>query len=363
MKFLATGIPGLEAPLQNELQELLGVETTVDHRGAVTFEADPIAAFEINEFARSVHRVIVVVQRGRIDELAAAYDLAARIPIEEYFQPGQSFGVDADRHGTHDFTSVEVGERIGQAIVDESRAAFGTRLPVDLDDPDVIVRASVRHDRLLIGIDATGERSLHRRHWRECEHNAPLRPTIAHAMLRIADYEPTESLLDPMCGGGSIPIEAARWARGAPAGGVRETHATQELGFLPGDGRTRARERHESRDVDPEIRGVDQNDRWVRCATVNRAAAGLDEEIDIRQGDATEIDLDADVIAVDLPFGIRTTSDLRQLYGAFSENLAAGEWDRFVGITTSPEFLDLPITDTVELRYGRLDATIVVVER
>lgn len=363
MQFLATGIPGLAHLTAREIESLLGVSPTVDHPGAVRFEASPVAAYTLNEYARSVHRVLVIIEETTAPTLSAIYEAAAELPAENYFEPGQSFGVRADRHGTHDFSSVEVGERIGQAIVDSSRKAFGERLPVDLDEPDVIVRAAVRDDRLLISIDTTGERSLHRRHWRECEHNAPLRPTIAHAMLRAVDYAPDESLIDPMCGGGTIPIEAARWASGAPAGGVRDTHAADRLRFLPENGREQARDRWSRRTPIPTIEGVDNNDRWVRCAEVNREAAGLTDEITIRQGDATELALDADVVAVDLPFGIRTTSDLRALYDGFSDALAAGSWERFVGVTTRPEFLDIDGLETTSFRYGRLDASLVVADR
>lgn len=362
MHFLANGVPGLAHLAADEIASLLGGSATVDHPGAVRFQADQIAPFTINEYARSVHRVLVLIEETTATSPAAVYDAAAGLPIDRYFEPGQSFGVRADRHGTHEFTSVDVAERIGQAFVDESRAAFGKRLPVDLDDPDVIVRAALRDDRLLIGLDATGERSLHRRHWRECEHNAPLRPTIAHAMLRAVEYEPTESLLDPMCGGGAIPIEAARFARGDPAGGVRETHATEQLSVLPDDGRERARERWNPTASTPEIVGIDKQDRWVRCATVNRDAADCSDMVEIRQGDATSVALDADVIAVDLPFGIRTTSDLRQLYADFSASLQDGDWDRFVAVTTRPEFLDVPGLETTDFRYGRLDANLVVAD-
>jgi tRNA (guanine6-N2)-methyltransferase len=363
MQFLATTVPGLEGVASDELDELLGVEAKRHHRGMVAFEADPLAAFECNEHARSLHRVLVEVTRGSIVECQDAYELAAAIPVAEYLGPDQAIAVRGTRHGTHEFTSVDVAERVGQALVDETRAAFGERVAVDLDEPDVVFRAYVRDDQFLLAVDATGERSLHRRHWRECEHDAPLRPSIAHAMLRLVDYDEPESLCDPMCGGGTIPIEATEWARREPPGRNRASFAAGSLRCLPDDGRERVREAHDPRDVTPDVTGMDHQDRWVRCATVNRREAGLEDVVDIQTEDATTAALDADVIAVDLPFGIRTTSELPTLYRGFCENLESGDWDRFVAITTRPDLLDLPFTRQIDIRYGRLEATVVVVER
>ena len=363
MKFLATTVPGLERIAGEELEARFDVDVEPQHRGMVAFEADPLAAFECNEHARSLHRVLIEVADGRIETEQDAYELTASLSIERYLDPGQAIAVRGSRHGTHDFTSVDVAERVGQALVDRSREAFGERLPVDLDDPDVVFRAYVRDDRFVLAIDATGERSLHRRHWRECEHDAPLRPTIAHAMLRLAEYEPSDTLCDPMCGGGTIPIEAALWARREPPGWWRDRFATEALTVLPDDGREQVRTAHDSRFADQTVRGRDRQQRWVRCATVNRRVAGLESVFEVEQADATEAALDADVIAVDLPFGVRTTGDLPQLYASFVENLETGDWDRFVAITTRPDLLELPVTRRIDIKYGRLDATIVLVER
>jgi 23S rRNA G2445 N2-methylase RlmL len=363
VKFLATTIPGLEGSAAEEIGKRFDVDVEGHHRGMVAFVADPIAAFECNEHARTLHRVFVQVTSGPIEELEDAYDRTAEVDIERYLDPGQAVAVRGTRHGTHDFTSVEVAERVGQALVDRTREAFGERVPVDLDTPDVVFRAYVRDDRFHLAIDATGERSLHRRHWRECEHDAPLRPTIAHAMLRLVDYDATDTLCDPMCGGGTIPIEAALWARHEPPGWRREEFAAESLTVLPDDGRERVRDAHTSRVADRHVTGIDHQQRWVRCATVNRRVAGLESVFELRKEDATESPLDADVIAVDLPFGVRTTGDLPQLYAAFVRNLRRGDWDRFVAITTRPDLLDVSFTRQVDIRYGRLDATIVVVER
>ncbi len=344
-----------------ELADYLGTDTTIHHPGAVQFQAHPVAIPLLNRWSRSLHRLLLVIGEYTLVDptLSQVYQLTRNIPIERYIPPETAFGVSVTRHGNHAFTSMDIADRIGQAIVDRTRDVFGTRLPVDLDDPTVHIRAYLRENELSVTIDTTGDPSLHTRAWRVCEHTAPLQPTIAHAMLRLVGYRSSDILLDPMCGGGTLPIEAARWGRGIPPAGHRQAFPYESLAIsfpsLP--------EFTTSFQSEPTIRGHDIDPQWVACAQDNVAAAGLDEAVTIAQKDALETPLDADVIAVDLPFGIRTDTPIKPLYRQFSEALTAGNWDRFVGITTAPELLALSPTRTMTLQYGGLTATIVLVER
>ncbi len=360
MRLLGTTVPGLEAFAAEDVEALLGVEATVDHPGAVSFDAHPAAVPVLNNWSRSLHRVLLVLADGVAPDLQTVYDIARSTPIERYVAAGQSFGVRATRHGDHPFGSPDVADRVGQAIVDRSRAHFGERLPVDLDNPTVTVRAHLREDRLLLSIDTTGAQSLHRRSWRVCEHDAPLRPTLAHAMLRFVGYRPGDSLLDPMCGGGTIPIEAARWAGSYPPNGHRTAFAYDRLAFPFPKAPHRALT---ARSAQTRIRGFDHQARWIDCATENATAADVEGSVTLAQRDATTAALDADVIAVDLPFGIRTDDNVPALYRDFSNALAAGDWDRFVALTTRPELLEVAVDRQIELRVGRLEATLLRADR
>jgi len=355
VRLLGTTVPGLESFAAEDVEALLGVDATVDHPGAIGFDAHPVAVPVLNDWSRSLHRILLVLADEMAPDLQAVYDIARSTPIERYVAAGQSFGVQATRHGEHPFGSPDVADRVGQAIVDRSRAHFGERLPVDLDNPAVIVRAHLREDRLLLSIDTTGERSLHRRSWRVCEHDAPLRPTLAHAMLRFVGYRPGDSLLDPMCGGGTIPIEAARWAKAYPPNGHRTTFAYDRLAFPFPESPHRT---PTALPAQTHIRGFDHRVRWVDCATENATAADVNGSVTFVQRDATTATLDADVIAVDLPFGIRTDDNVPALYRDFSNALAAGDWDRFVALTTRPELLDMTVDRQIDLRVGRLEATL-----
>ncbi len=359
MRLLGTTVPGLESLAAEETEALLDVTARPDHPGAIVFDAHPAAVPVLNARSRSLHRVLLVLVDEVVADLQSVYDTVRSMPIERFVAAGQSFGVQATRHGEHPFGSPDVADRVGQAIVDRSRSRFGERLPVDLDDPAIVVRAHLREDRLLVSIDTTGERSLHRRPWRVCEHEAPLRPTLAHAMLRFADYRPGDSLIDPMCGGGTIPIEAARWAAARPPNGHRSAFAYDRLAFPFPDPPPEPSTNHSQ----ARIQGVDHEACWIDCAAENAAAAAVGDDVTFTRGDGTTVSLDADVVAVDLPFGIRTNDDVPALYRDFSAALAAGDWDRFVALTTRPELLEVAVDSRIDLRVGRLEATLLRVRR
>ena len=359
MKLLATTNGGLEWIAAEELRQLVGADASVHHRGVVEFEGDEADVYALHYRARSLHRIMAVLVDGTVDELADVYRLTGEAAVAERL-PEADFGVVGTRHGTHEFTSMDVAERVGQAVIDTYREATGTRLPVDLDDPTVRLEAYLYDDRFTLAVDLTGD-SLHKRPYRICEHDAPLRSTIAYSLLRIADYTPDDRLVDPMAGSATIPIEAAM----AAIDRVPRSDLDPNFGVLPGfDGgrfrELRAEHTPETRTLDIEAR--DRREKWRRCARENRDAAGLSEAIDIVDADAREASIEADCVVTNLPFGIRVSEDLRALYRAFWERVTAGDVDRFVALTTAPELLPFEPTERYGIPYGRLDATIVVRE-
>jgi len=377
---LATTNGGLESVAAGEIDDLVGRDASTHHRGVVEFDGDESDVYDLHVRGRTLHRIMAVLADGAVEDLGDVYKLTARAPVEARL-PSSDFGVVGTRHGDHEFTSVDVAERVGQAVIDAYRDATGTRLPVDLDDPTVRLEAYLYDDRFTLAVDLTGE-SLHKRPYRICEHDAPVRGTLAHAMLRIAGWTPTDRLVDPMAGSATIPTEAAL----AATGSVPRPDLDPNFGALPGYDGDRFRRRREAyadaslesgatgagppadgpsaegtleaSALDIEAREI--RSRWRRCARVNREAAGLEDAFDIVDADAREAPIDADCVVTNLPFGVRTGTDLRELYGAFVDRLEAGDVGRLVALTTSPELLPLDPTERYDIPYGRLDAAIVV---
>ena len=382
MHLLATTNGGLESVAAGEIDDLVGCDASIHHRGVVEFDGDVEDVYDLHYRGRTLHRIMAVLADGVVEELADVYELTASAPVEARL-PSSDFGVVGTRHGDHEFTSVDVAERVGQAVIDAYRDAAGTRLPVDLDDPTVKLEAYLYDDRFTLAVDLTGE-SLHKRPYRICEHDAPVRGTLAYAMLRIAGWTPTDRLVDPMAGSATIPTEAALAATGA----VPRPDLEPSFGALPGYDVDRFRRRRDAYADPPsgpgttrggspadrpstggaldasalDIEAREIRSRWRRCARVNREAAGLEDAVDVVDADAREASIDADRVVTNLPFGVRTGTDLRELYGAFVDRLEAGDIGRLVALTTSPELLPVEPTERYNIPYGRLDAAIVVWE-
>lgn len=357
MRFLATTNRGLEAIAGEEINDLVRSEPTVHHPGVIEFEAPERAAWVLQTHARTLHRVLVEWHRTECESLAGIYDVARSLPVTEYIDPEQALAVRAKRHGGHDFTSPDVEREVGAALIDEYRAQRGDRPPVDLEEPTVIVRVFVRHERVVFAIDATGQHSLHRRAYREYEHDAALRPTVAAAMVRLADPDPGDRLIDPLCGGGTIPIEAALTRRNTP---VRPTHepAVSELPFLDV-----SREKRPAKPpLDIDIVGRDSDEECVAGARRNARTAGVADQTTFAVADATATAIDGDIIVSDLPFGIRTSSEgLHALYSEFFERLSETDWTRLVLLTARPELVPYTPTREFTVRRGRLEVSLLVI--
>lgn len=366
MRFLATTNRGLETVAVEEIRSLVGASAERHHPGMVEFEAGESALYALHHWARSLHRVLIERARAEFEALQDIYEVACGLDVTRLLGPQQPFAVRAQRHGTHDFGSPDVEREVGQAIVDTYRSAANTRPPVDLDAPSVVFRVLVRDDRVVIAIDATGQRSLHRRWYRSVEHEAALRPTLAYGMLHLAGYAGEGSLADPMCGAGTIPIEAALLADGRPPTPEHQP-AIPALRFL--DGGTDWRERAGSPGrgsvgdgTQPDITARDVSDRWPSAARENAAVAGVAETIDFRTADATAEPVEADTVVTDLPFGVRTDdSNLARLYEEFFETLGA-DWETLVLLTAREDLVPLDPASSYTVRRGRLEVSILVFE-
>ena len=357
MRLVATTNGGLEAVASEEIAELVGADPSIHHRGVVEFDGNRSDVYTLHYRARTLHRIMAVLADGTVTELEDVYNQTVRAEIADRL-PEEPFGVVGTRQGTHEFTSVDVAERVGQAVIDTYRDATGTRLPVDLDEPTVRLEAYLYDDRFTLAIDLTGD-SLHKRPYRVCEHDAPVRGTLASSMLRIAGYTPADRLVDPMAGSATIPIEAALGAGNR----VPRPDLDPMFGALPGydiDRFRRLRDEQPTELPELDVEARERRGRWRRCGRINRDAAGLSEAVDIVDADARAEPLDADCVVVNLPFGIRTSEDIRALYAAFSDRLLESDVGRFVGLTTAPELLSFEPTERYEIPYGRLEATIVV---
>jgi len=212
-------------------------------------------------------------------------------------------------------------------VIDSYMASRGVRLKVNLGEPDIELYAFVRDQELLLGINTTGA-SLHRRGYRVFKHPAALRTSVAAAMLYLAGWEGRGVLVDPMCGGGTIPIEGALMARRVPPGAFRGvdfafTSFLDVSKFLRQRDEALARASREKYN----IIGIDRIRVFLDGAMRNARSAGVADTISFRLGDATRLaeclDKPPTHVVVNPPYGVRMRArGLRRLYQAFLRSLS-----------------------------------------
>ncbi|MET1124169.1 MAG: tRNA (guanine(6)-N2)-methyltransferase [Archaeoglobaceae archaeon] len=311
MEFYATLPPGIEDIAAKEVETLDGRITELrEGKGRIFFSAPKKLIPRFNAQLRCVERVVVLIDRGKFRTLDDIYRV---VKSHDYgFIRGKSFAVRSVRAGVHDFTSLDVARIAGQAVIDSCLEAYGERLRVDLNDPDVIVRVDVVDDEFFIGIDTTGE-GLHKRWWRVYNHPAHLNATIACAMLELAGWNEEKSLVDPMCGSGTIPIEAALKGRNVSPGKNREFAYFRLCGKVV--------ELSEENDRVMEITGVEKFRKHLEGARANAVSAGVADTVEFNLGDATKLEGEYDCIVTNPPYGLRIARKgvIKRLYEKFCE--------------------------------------------
>ena len=209
--FFATCAAGTEVALKDELRELRMHRVRAD-RGGVRFEGSMEEAFRACLWSRIAIRILMPIARFPAADGEALYEGARAIEWERWISPSHTLAVSAvSKKSALTHTSF-VALRTKDAIVDRLREREGARPDVHRDDPDVSVFVHLANDEAAVHLDLAGE-SLHRRGYRTVAGEAPLKETLAAAMLRICGWDRVRPLVDPCCGSGTIPIEADLWAR------------------------------------------------------------------------------------------------------------------------------------------------------
>jgi len=343
--FLATVNIGLERFAAKEISNLLDTKVFEDV-GSVSFYADLNAIFKLNIYSRTINKLILVLGRSSFENLQDIYKLANYIRYSDFISREQTFAVRVERIGKHDFTSVEAAERIGQAIIDSYIEETGFRLKVNLDEPDVEIYSRIKDDQIIIGINTTGI-SLHKRGYKKYKHPSAISPTIAASMLYLANWKEEEFLVDPMCGGATIPIEAAHMKLNVPISIFRErskiSYAFKKLKFLD-------IEEYEEM-IDRALNYYLENFRIIACDISLRHVKGAKQNIsnslvnnfvDVLNSDARNIDKILsyfDIAVMNPPYGKRSAdiSYVRKLYDAFLSSLRKCSFKNAVIITAAPK--------------------------
>jgi len=373
---------GFEPVVAEELRKLGHTPYYLKPAKLVLPEAGPDACPALNFYPRTVHRVYLLLGLGRAPTLQDVRALAQAVSFHAYLNPEQRFAVRAQRHGSHDFTSMDVAREVGSAVVERVQAHTGRRIRADLDTPDVEIMAELSDDQLLLLLNTSGP-PLHRRHHRAFQHFAPLLPTLAAALLRLSSFpDNVDLLIDPMAGGGTIPIEAALLARNVAPGLLLPEGqlALFRLSFLDHTAWSRLRHRAE-RQVRPRspvpILAADRYARNIRGMKANLEAMGVAADVTVCAGRAERMAyLEQQPsgrwsIVTNPPYGLRLGDPRRidRLYHDFARACARHGIAEVVALTPRRDswleaFTQAGYRPTLvqPVRYGKLEAFALRVE-
>lgn len=220
MNFFATAAKGTEPALRDELRELRFQSVRCD-RGGVHFAGPWDEGWRACLQSRIAMDVVVALAEFDAPDGAALLEGVRSVDWTPFLTARHTLAVHAVCRSSALTHSGFIALKTKDGIVDSLRDRQGARPSVDREDPDVSVSVRVLRDRAILGLDLSGE-PLHRRGYRRRTGDAPLKETLAAAILRLSGWDRSSPLMDPMCGSGTIPVEAALWAAGAAPGLARK---------------------------------------------------------------------------------------------------------------------------------------------
>lgn len=363
-RYFATTSRGLEEVLAGEIASLGGEEIAMA-QGGVSFAGSASLLYRANLWLRTANRVLLFLARFPAPDAEALYEGAREVPWPDLFSPDRTIAVEASVRdsgiGSHRFAA----QKTKDAVADAFRARAGRRPDVDLVRPGVRIHARIVRDECILSLDTSGE-SLNRRGYRAEPSEASLRETVAAGLLFLAGWEGQCPLLDPMCGSGTIPVEAALLATNTAPGLLREEFGFRRLhGF---DGRLWERLRREAREAVrgtgiPGIEGSDADAASIRAARRNGGRAGIGPFLSLAVRDVRALAPPGPpgVILCNPPYGVRLEggAETAPLYRALGEALkrrCAG-WTAWI-LSGNPDLtrhLGLAASRRIPLRNGPID--------
>jgi 23S rRNA G2445 N2-methylase RlmL len=322
VRFFATAAKGTEPALRDELRELRLRRVRAD-RGGVHFEGELADAARACLWSRVAVRILL--ELGAFDA-ASGDELYARtreLDWPAWMSERTTLAVRASCKSSALTHSQFVAQKTKDAIVDVLRERLGARPSVDRDDPDVIVSVHLVRDRATLYLDVGGG-SLHERGWRPRSGEAPLKETLAAAVVRLAGWDRERPLCDPMCGAGTIAIEAAAWAARVAPGLGRPRFGLERWASHDDAMRTRMRElreqaRAEKRPGAP-VFAFDADPRAIERTRGNAREAGVEVVVERRDVRSLEPLAPPGFVVTNPPYGERLDAD-QELYADLARAL------------------------------------------
>lgn len=324
LELIATATFGLEAVVKRELQDL-GYQITRSEDAKITYTGDERAIARSNLWLRTADRVLLKMGEFRAEEFEDLFQQTKAIPWEEWIPPDGRFNVSGSSvksklHSVPACQSIvkkavaeRLGECYGMEVLPETGALYQ-------------IKVTVLKDRVTLTIDTSGA-GLHKRGYRVQPVAAPIKETLAAAMIQLSFWKEGRALIDPCCGSGTIPIEAAMIGRNI-APGLNRSFVSEQWDAIP------EKLWHEERqkayqainyDAKLDIKGCDINRKAIDASRANAEEAGVDDCISFLRMDIAKVRSEDEraVFITNPPYGSRIGEDdqIEHIYDSLREHM------------------------------------------
>ena len=340
LKFAVPCLFGLEGLVGDELRRL-DIENVAVENGRVLFTGDAAAMAKANLWLRTGERVLLVLAEFEATTFEQLFQGVYKTELEKFIPADGQFPVKGHCLNSalmsvpdcqaiiKKAASKRLGEKYNQSWLPETGAKFQLQF-------------AIMQNKVTLYLDTSGP-GLHKRGYRAVGNEAPLRETLAAAMVILARYRGREYFWDPFCGSGTICIEAALIAKNR-APGLKRHFAAEAFPWAPAEIWEQLREEAKAKEFkgDYKILGSDNDPKCISLAMANARKAGVADCIEFRDGDATKMSLptDAGIMVCNPPYGQRMLEQrgAQRLYSAFGRHVKfADGWKKYI-ITSEPEF-------------------------
>ena len=357
---------GMEAALAEELGEIAQRSTTMRvHNqvpGGVHCSGSLVDAYRINLHSRIASRVLMRMGQRSYDNENDIYDLVLEQPWEDWFGVHHTIRVDVTAVKSPlkslEFTTLKIKD----AVCDRFRDQFNKRPSVNTREPDMRIVGFLDQRNFIVYLDTSGE-ALFKRGWREETGDAPLRENLAAGMLRVAGWKPGIPLFDPMCGSGTILVEAAQMVQGIPPGARRRFAFEQFADFdREAWAALKAEIKPNPLPAEPTIFGSDISGDMVAMTRHNLKIAGILFDVPLKQIEAQHVSPPTSapgILLTNPPYGERigvrgdSTVPQDEMAVSFYSALGTTLKQRFAGWTAFLFTADLQLPKLLRLKESR----------
>jgi len=335
-EFVAPCHFGLESVLKKEILDL-GYEIVQVEDGRITFAGDETAFSRANIFLRTTERVLLKVSKFKAETYEELFQMTKNIPWENYIpRDGKFWVTKASSIKSKLFSPSDIQSIMKKAIVERLKQVYKLEWFPE-DGNEYPIRVTIMKDEVTVGLDTTGE-SLHRRGYRKLTSKAPITETLAAALIMLTPWNKDRILIDPFCGSGTIPIEAAMIGANIAPGMNRSFQSENWSDLVPKKTWYEAIE--EANDVrltnvDMTIQGFDMDGEIIKAARQNAALAEVDQYIHFQQKEVKDLSHSKKYgfIITNPPYGerIEEKENLPQLYKEIGKSFhALDSWSYYI---------------------------------